>query len=178
VTDPRVARTREHVLAAAGELLAEEGREGFSIDAVARRSGVARTTIYRHWPELGELLFDTFRAMGHHIPQVDTGSVRGDLVALYGALAAGWETSCIGRCMPVLLDMTRRDPGLRDLHRRFIDERRAPSSRTERARSRMATAGRSPPARSRATAGPRRRPRSTGRRRSGTSTARRRARSS
>jgi AcrR family transcriptional regulator len=129
VTDPRVARTREHVLAAAGELLAEEGREGFSIDAVARRSGVARTTIYRHWPELGELLFDTFRAMGHHIPQVDTGSVRGDLVALYGALAAGWETSCIGRCMPVLLDMTRRDPGLRDLHRRFIDERRAPSRR-------------------------------------------------
>lgn len=127
MTDPRVARTKEHVLAVAGDLLADEGREGFTIDAVAKRSGVARTTIYRHWPELGDLLFDTFRAMGTSIPPASTGSVRDDLVVLYGALASGFETSCIGRCMPVLLDITRRDPSLATLHKAFIAERRTPS---------------------------------------------------
>jgi AcrR family transcriptional regulator len=127
MTDPRVARTKDHVLAVAGDLLADEGRQGFSIDAVARRSGVARTTIYRHWPELGDLLFDTFRAMAHVVPIVETGSVRDDLVAIYGALASGFGNSCLGRCMPVLLDMTRRDPALATLHKAFIAERRAPS---------------------------------------------------
>jgi len=125
--DPRVGRTRAHVLAVAGELLAEEGRQGFTVEAVARESGVARTTIYRHWPELGDLLYDTFRAMGHPVPQPDTGTLRGDLVALYGALARGFLTSCVGRAMPVLLDMTRRDETLRPLHRAFIAERRRPS---------------------------------------------------
>ena len=115
------------MLAVAGDLLAEDGREGFTIDAVARRSGVARTTIYRHWPELCDLLFDTFRAMSHVVPPADTGSVRDDLVALYGALATGFGTSCLGRCMPALIDMTRRDPALATLHKAFIAERRAPS---------------------------------------------------
>lgn len=127
VTDPRVVRTKEHVLAVAGDLLAEEGREGFTIDAVAKRSGVARTTIYRHWPELGELLYDTVRAMGHSFPHTSTGSVRDDLVANYRALTHGFLTSCLGRSMPVLLDITRRDPAMAKLHEDFIAERRTPS---------------------------------------------------
>jgi AcrR family transcriptional regulator len=125
--DPRVARTRAHVLQVAGEVLAEEGREGFTVDAVSRRSGVARTTIYRHWPELGDLLYDTFRAMGHEVPAPDHGSVRDDLVAMYGALADGFSASCLGRSMPVLLDIVRRDPTLQPLHHAFIAERRRPS---------------------------------------------------
>lgn len=126
--DPRVARTRAHVLAVAGELIAEEGREGFSIDAVARRSGVARTTIYRHWPDLGALVLDTFRAMGHAVLlETDTGSVRDDLVALYTSLAVGFAQSSAGRALPSMLDMARRDESLRSVHRNFIAERRQPS---------------------------------------------------
>lgn len=130
MTDPRVARTRQRVLAAAGELLAERGREGFTIDALARCSGVARTTIYRHWPDLDVLLFDTFRALAEPATvDVDTGSVRDDLVRIYQGLAAGFGDSCIGRCLPVLIDVTRRDPDLADLHRSFVAERRAPARR-------------------------------------------------
>lgn len=125
--DPRVARTKALVLDAAGELLAEEGREGFTVDAVARRSGVARTTIYRHWPELDDLLLDAFRAMGHNPPDVDRGNLRDDLVALYTSLTGAFTGSCLGRAMPVLLDITRRDPSLQPLHQRFVAERRAPS---------------------------------------------------
>ena len=125
--DPRVARTRANVLAVAGELLAEEGREGFSVDAIAKRSGVARTTIYRHWPEIGDLLFDTLRDMTRAAAAPDTGSARDDLVALYSSLTTSFETSCVGRAMPVMLDITRRDPALRPLHRSFIAERRQPA---------------------------------------------------
>jgi len=45
-------------LAAAYELLTEFGLSGVSIDEVSRRSGVAKTTIYRHWPSRTALLFD------------------------------------------------------------------------------------------------------------------------
>ena len=125
--DLRVTRTRASVLTAAGELLAEEGREGFSIDGVAKRAGVARTTIYRHWPEAGDLLYDTVRAMAEPVTVPDTGSVHDDLVALYTGLNAGFRTSCVGRAMPVLLDISRRDPSLQPLHRAFIAERRRPA---------------------------------------------------
>jgi len=48
--DPRVVRTRRDVLAAAREVLLEEGWEGVTVSRVADRSGYARTTLYRHWP--------------------------------------------------------------------------------------------------------------------------------
>ena len=48
-TDPRVIASREKVLAATLELLSQSGLSGLSIDEVAKCSGVAKTTIYRHW---------------------------------------------------------------------------------------------------------------------------------
>ena len=49
------------VLDAATHILAEEGHEGFTVDAVVARSGVAKTTIYRHWPTKIDLLIDAFQ---------------------------------------------------------------------------------------------------------------------
>src|ERR1039458_3180617 len=46
--DSRVRRSRDRVLTTAFELLSEGGVGGFTVDEVARRSGVAKTTIYRH----------------------------------------------------------------------------------------------------------------------------------
>ena len=42
---------RRKALAAAVDLIVEQGRRGLTIEEVAARSGVAKTTIYRHWPE-------------------------------------------------------------------------------------------------------------------------------
>jgi len=58
---------RERILRAARELLADEDGETFSIDAVARRAGVARMTIYNQFESkagLLEALFDTLAAQG------------------------------------------------------------------------------------------------------------------
>jgi AcrR family transcriptional regulator len=126
-TDARVRRSKEAVLDAAAELLGEEGAAGFSIDAVARRSGVARTTIYRHWPEPSALLFDTFRHGAEPMPVPDSGSLRVDLVELYTHLSEKLPRTCYGRMLPVLLDAAFRDPTLTPVHREFVRERRQPA---------------------------------------------------
>jgi len=50
---PRCLETRAAVLKAAQELLERGGAGALSIEAVARRAGVAKTTIYRWWPNRG-----------------------------------------------------------------------------------------------------------------------------
>jgi AcrR family transcriptional regulator len=87
VVDPRVARSREAVIRAGVELLTEGGLAAFSIDAVAARSGVAKTTIYRHWPGRRDLLSEVFESVESHTPTPDTGSLREDLRFLARDLA-------------------------------------------------------------------------------------------
>ncbi len=57
---PRSEASRQVVLDAAYDILAEKGIAAFSIDAVATRAGVARTTIYRWWPNKGQLAIESF----------------------------------------------------------------------------------------------------------------------
>lgn len=58
----RAARSRARLLAAATELLVEAGPRAVTVDAVAERSGVAKSTLYRHWGSRTELLVDVMRA--------------------------------------------------------------------------------------------------------------------
>jgi AcrR family transcriptional regulator len=53
--DPRSERSRQAILDAASALIAERGVEGLTIEGVAARSGVAKTTIYRRWRDKDEL---------------------------------------------------------------------------------------------------------------------------
>lgn len=66
-TDPRVARSRTRVLDAATAILVELGPRAVTVDAVAERSGVAKSTLYRHWASRQELLVDVMRA---NVPDV------------------------------------------------------------------------------------------------------------
>jgi AcrR family transcriptional regulator len=81
---PRSEQAREAILDAAGELLVAGGLSGVSMDAVALRAGVSKATIYRWWPTKEELALDaldTHWSHGKAVPP-DTGSLRGDLLAL------------------------------------------------------------------------------------------------
>jgi AcrR family transcriptional regulator len=127
VTDPRVERTRAMVLDATGDLVAEAGVAGFNVDAVAKRAGVARTTIYRHWPDPNQLLFDTFACMGEKLPHPETGDLAADLTAGYGHLVQALAQSEWGRMLPAMLDATFRDPALTPLLQAFTDARRQPT---------------------------------------------------
>src|SRR5436189_295389 len=57
-TDPRAARSRETILAAAYNLLAREGPGAITHQRVAQQAGVGRATVYRHWAAPDDLLRD------------------------------------------------------------------------------------------------------------------------
>ncbi|MET9358800.1 TetR/AcrR family transcriptional regulator [Streptomyces sp. NPDC006617] len=79
----RTARVRAQVLDAVRAELAEAGYEGLTVEGVAARAGVHRTTVYRRWRDVGGLLVDVIDAAGEMDWQPpDTGSLRGDLTAL------------------------------------------------------------------------------------------------
>ena len=85
---PRSEAARGAILDAAYALLLETQLGGFSIDAVAARAGVARTTIYRWWPTKGRLAIESF--LEAFRPQLAYGRSRdpeGDFRALIGSLA-------------------------------------------------------------------------------------------
>lgn len=56
--DARITRTRDTVLAAALAVLLDEGLTAVTPTRVAERSGVARRTLYRHWPTADDLVHD------------------------------------------------------------------------------------------------------------------------
>lgn len=89
----RSARVRALVLAAVRAELVEHGYDNLTIDTVADRSGVHRTTVYRRWRDVGGLLADVLaEATADPWQPPDTGSLHGDLTAInreiYAALTA------------------------------------------------------------------------------------------
>jgi len=62
------------------ELVAERGLHGASIESIARRAGVGKATIYRHWETKEELVLDVLREMHTEIPMVNSGNIRDDWV--------------------------------------------------------------------------------------------------
>ncbi|SDD99713.1 TetR/AcrR family transcriptional regulator [Auraticoccus monumenti] len=79
---PRDPRRDEAILAATRELLAERGYEGFSIEAVAERSGTAKSSVYRRWSGKRELVLAAMDAyVGRVAAPEPTASLREDLLA-------------------------------------------------------------------------------------------------
>ncbi|MCM5554149.1 TetR/AcrR family transcriptional regulator [Pleomorphomonas sp. NRK KF1] len=119
VMDERVRRSRAAVLAATSDLLFERGYSGVSVDEVARRSGVAKTTIYRHWPSRTDLLRDACASIGTPQTAPDLGSLRADIAALMGALAEALTTARWTAVLPSIVDAGERDPDMAEMYRRL-----------------------------------------------------------
>jgi AcrR family transcriptional regulator len=110
--DPRVARTRATVLGAAIDLLAERGYSGFSVESIVERTGVAKTTLYRHWPTRDDLLAAAIAKLDGAGPLPDTGSVRQDIQDLLARRVRAARTPQWERCMPALVEAAARHPEL------------------------------------------------------------------
>lgn len=94
----RLGRKRDHsrdavILDAALEVLAEEGYERMTMDQVAARAKAGKATMYRRWASKGQLVLDAISRMGQQEVDLDelpdTGTIRGDLLALTGPELAG-----------------------------------------------------------------------------------------
>lgn len=111
--DPRVVRSRAAVLDAAVELLVERGYSSFSLNEIVARTGVAKTTIYRHWDNRAKLLQDVIAALSHRSQLPDTGSLREDLRSFFrvGSHRMKSDTSWTRglRSLPAMVDAGRSD---------------------------------------------------------------------
>jgi len=120
--DERVRRSKQAVLTATFRLLSETGLTGVSVDAVSRRSGVAKTTIYRHWPSRSALVLDACSKLKPQSEAPDTGSLKGDAMILAMNLASRLRTARWATVLPSIIDVAERDPELADLHSRIQAE--------------------------------------------------------
>lgn len=72
----------QHILEAAIDEYLERGAVGFTVDGVARRAGVGKSTVYLRWPDRDTLLVESVLTRSHSIEEVDTGCLHEDLVQL------------------------------------------------------------------------------------------------
>ncbi len=105
-------------------LLEESGFAGLTIEAIARRAGVARATVYRRWPNLDALLAHVLRGVVHEIPIPDRGNVREDLIAILEEELAVVRRDA-GKLYPSLGVQAKADSGAREALADLMQHRRA-----------------------------------------------------
>ena len=90
---PRSVQSQQAILDATITLLAAEGFEAMSIEAIAARAGVGKKTIYRWWNSKEALVIDAIKNVQQvKNPVIDTGSLRDDLIALFRNTLQVWSS--------------------------------------------------------------------------------------
>jgi TetR/AcrR family transcriptional regulator, regulator of autoinduction and epiphytic fitness len=123
--DPRVERSRQVILRAALDELSEAGYGAFTIESVAARAGVAKSTIYRHWPDKIALIADAFETFHEQVvPSVEGLTARESLHRLLCHVAEVVVDSAFSSCIPALIEGAERHPRLREFRHRYSALRR------------------------------------------------------
>jgi TetR/AcrR family transcriptional regulator, regulator of autoinduction and epiphytic fitness len=113
------------ILRAAVEELGAVGYGGVTIESIAERAGVGKSTIYRHWPDKLDLIADAFETFHEQmVPDLGELSVRESLALLLWHVAQVVVDSTFSRCIPALIEGAERDPRVREFHHRYSAERR------------------------------------------------------
>lgn len=109
---PLNAAIDEQLLRVTQDLLIEEGFERLTMDAVAKRCGASKATIYRRWPGKIALVVAAAAAL-FQVPEVpDTGDLREDLLACGRAYLQ--QEGRNAQVLASVLSASRHDPALRD----------------------------------------------------------------
>jgi len=119
-------RVRADTIAATLAELAEGGYSALSLEKVARRAGVHKTTLYRRWGTREELVLEAMlERAGEHISVPDTGSLRKDLLELARTAAANAASPEVAAMARAVAAESPRDRRLAAANRRFWAERLA-----------------------------------------------------
>ena len=106
-------RTDEAILEATRELLIEQGVHGLTMEGVAARAGVAKTTIYRRYRSKHELALAVLFDMVERVVAVEeTGDTRSELIAFVDGAVRVLESTLMGRVMRGLVSDFATDPEL------------------------------------------------------------------
>ena len=130
---PRSEQARRAILTAALELLRDAGYPAVTVDAVAKRAGVARTTIYRWWPSSGALLIDVLMEISTTVAPLPVGTDPLRAIRLEMRRIAAISSELPGLVLRALLAEAQHDPQIHSaLLERLIYPRREASSRAIR----------------------------------------------
>ncbi len=123
---PRSAQAEQAIRDAAVVLLTERGVGGFSVEAVAARAGVAKTTIYRRWDTREELIVAAVSSLKGPTDPAPGDSVRGDLMHVLRQAGQRTESGAWARLTARLMADAEQYPELvAEIWRHAIGPRRA-----------------------------------------------------
>src|SRR5262245_66467696 len=106
-----MSKPRGRALSCAGDSLRREGYTGLTMERVAAQSGVAKTTLYRHWPTKAALCMDLYLDVaGRELQDPDTGDVARDLQRIADAVVRLQTRTVAGPAFLGLLAEAQLDP--------------------------------------------------------------------
>src|SRR5438270_9902533 len=131
---PRSEQAHRAILAATLDLLRDEGYAALNIDAIAKRAGVARTTIYRWWPSSGSIAVDLLIELGSTVaPPPPSGGDPLRAIRLEMRRIAAISAELPGRLLAAILGEAQNDLVIRKaLLERLIYPRREATARAVR----------------------------------------------
>jgi AcrR family transcriptional regulator len=118
---PRSTAARRAVLTAALELVAEHGYGSLTMEGIAARAGVAKTTVYRSWPGKAAVVMDAVAdGSGTQLAFPDTGSAEADLRDQMSRVAALFTDDSFAKPFVGLLADSQHDPALAEAVRDWL----------------------------------------------------------
>lgn len=123
---PLSPEARQKAIDATLHIVAEQGIAGFTVDGVAKRSGVAKTTLYRHWESGNDLLVQSLDCQVQALETPNTGSLVGDLTELLATMATIGAVDGNRRLMLDLLSAAAKDPELAAVQEAMVAEHKRP----------------------------------------------------
>ena len=127
VARPRSEEARQAALTATVDLMLDSGVESVTFDDVAARSGVAKTTLYRHFGSKQAMVVEAAGSCFETVPTPDTGDLLQDLSILFDQKRHSASHRQLTELFPMLIAAGDRDPELRALLQRQHEERRRPT---------------------------------------------------
>jgi AcrR family transcriptional regulator len=122
-TGGRSARVRDAILAATFDELVDKGYPALSVEAVAARAGVNKTTVYRRWPTLDDLLVDALTTWSQEaLPVPDTGAIETDLLELGREVARVLNEGAGRQIAAFILTAGLQSARLGEATRRYFDQ--------------------------------------------------------
>lgn len=118
---PRVEGDRElEILGATLEVLAEEGYDRLTMDAVSSRAKVSKATLYRRWKNKPNLVIDALLSQNEPIVGADTGSLRGDLLGTFCGMGGLTDTTQLAILGSVVTAISRDADFALQFRQKFI----------------------------------------------------------
>lgn len=128
VEDPRLTATRDHALDAALEILLEGGVLAVTHGSVSKATGISRSTLYRHWPEIAQLRNHAFRHASippNIAPRENNGPLCADLTWTMNALASALNETPWGKIAPQVIAAAATDEAAKNVINDLMQQRLA-----------------------------------------------------